>query len=296
MKIGVITETLFEREKSHAIACEKIKKIGYDCLDYSLFGGWATPSEIFSRPRQEWVNFFKEERKIIENEGLSVSQTHATYRSDFDPDHLHEFTPMVVEQLKKEIEATAILGCKHIIIHPINLAILSTNKDKDLEVNIREFSKLTPTLKEFGVKNCVEDMFTWDPLRARACATGCSTDLDMVKYIDGMNDRDAYCACLDTGHMLIHSIDPARAVRTLGDRLEVLHVHDNNGLSDQHLPIGFGITNWKELVKALKEINYKGVFSLEISFQKFASCGDEAMWKMAEYAYLSAKNILEGND
>ena len=296
MKIGVISEALFKNEQTHAKACEKIKKIGYDCLDYSLFGGWATPSEIFSKPRQEWVNYFKEERKIIENEGLSVSQTHAVYRSDFDPDHLHEFTPMVVEQLKKEIEATALLGSKYIIIHPINLAVLSKNKDRDLEVNIKEFSKITPTLKEFGVKNGVEDMFTWDSVRARACATGCSTDLDMVKYIDAMNDRDAYCACLDTGHMLIHSIDPARAVRTLGDRLEVLHVHDNNGLSDQHLPIGFGVTDWKELVKALREVNYKGVFSLEIGFEKFAKMGCDAMWKMAEYSYVSAKNVLEDID
>lgn len=293
MKIGIISEVIFKHATSIKDACKKLKKIGYDGLDFSIFYEWATPNPIFSEPREKWVNHFKELRNIIEGEGLKVFQTHGTYRSDFDPDNMYYFTPMVVDQFAREIEATAILGSKYIVIHPINMAVLSKNKELDFERNMSEFSKLTPILKQFGVKNGVEDMFIWDNQCRFNTTTGCSTPDDMIRYIDGHNDRDAYCACLDTGHMLIHRIDPAAAVRKLGDRLELLHVHDNDGITDLHAPIGFGITYWDELIKALKEINYKGVFSLEVSFGKYSKHGEKAFWNIVEYTYESAKNLLD---
>jgi hypothetical protein len=46
MKIGVISEALFKNEQTHAKACEKIKKIGYDCLDY-LFSVAGLPQAKF---------------------------------------------------------------------------------------------------------------------------------------------------------------------------------------------------------------------------------------------------------
>lgn len=293
MKIGIIHEQLYRNAPTHQNACKKAKKIGFDGFDYSICGDWATPRPIFSEGRENWVKYYTEERKIIEGEGLKVFQTHATLRSDFDADNLYFFSPKVVDQFKREIEATAILGSKYIVIHPINIAVLKKNKQLDFERNMTEFAKLTSTLKEFGVKNAIEDMFTWDDQYRCNVTTGCSTPDDMVKYIDGLNDRDAFCACLDTGHMLIHRISPADAVRTLGDRLEVLHVHENNGHTDQHLPIGFGITDWEDFMKALKEVNYKGVFSLELTLNNFTKCGADAFWKFLDFSYASAKNVLD---
>ena len=292
MKTSIINETLYKTSLTHQEVAKRVKNIGFDGYDYTLYGEWATPQAIFSQPRENWVKFFEEERKIIEGEGLKVFQTHGTFRSDFDADAPYVFTQKVIDQFKREIEATAILGSKYIVIHPINLARLSKDKEKDFEINMTEFSKLTPILREFGVKNGIEDMFTWDPLRGRNCTTGCSTPEDMIRYIDGLNAPDAFCACLDTGHMLIHSIEPADAVRKLGSRLEILHVQDNNGITDQHLPVGLGITDWKDFVKALKDINYKGVFNLELTLTKFLNVGEKSLWKMVEYAFASAKEIL----
>jgi sugar phosphate isomerase/epimerase len=293
MKIGLLSSGLDNLNLSRKDVTKKLKSIGYDSYDYSLYGDWATPNKIFNQPREGWVNHFKEERKIIEGEGMNVNQTHAIFRSDFDPDNMYYFTPMVIDQLKKEIEATALLGAKYIVIHPINIANKWRNKELDFERNMTEFAKITPILKEFGVKNGVENMFTWDPESGRNCQTGCSTTEDMIRYLDGLNDRDAFCNCLDIGHMNIHQINPADTIRALGDRLEIIHAHDNNGNTDQHNPIGLGIIDWDDVVKALKEINYKGVFSLEVGFNKYVKFGEEAVWKMVEYAYESAKNLIE---
>lgn len=293
MKIGLMSSGLDGLKLSRKEVSKKLRKIGFEAYDYSIYYQWAKPNPIFSESRDCWIKHFKEERKIIEGEGMFVNQTHATYRSDFDPDNIHYFTPMVIDQLKKEIEATAILGSKYIVIHPINIAIKWKNKQLDFERNMTEFSKLTPTLKEFGVKNGVENMFSWDADTGRNCHTGCSTTEDMIRYLDGLNDRDAFCNCLDIGHMNIHSINPADTIRALGDRLELVHVHDNNGITDQHNPIGMGITDWDDVAKAFKEINYKGVFSLEIGFDKYLKLGKDAVWKMVEYAYESAKSVIK---
>ena len=40
--------------------------------------------------------------------------------------------------------------------------------------------------------------------------------------------------CLDTGHLLIVCRDVYAAIIELGDRLIALHVHDNDGVHDDH--------------------------------------------------------------
>ena len=52
-------------------------------------------------------------------------------------------------------------------------------------------------------------------------------------------------------------------IRYFKDHVRVLHLHDNNGESDQHLIPGQGTIPWGEVFKALKEIGYSGDFTLE---------------------------------
>ena len=47
------------------------------------------------------------------------------------------------------------------------------------------------------------------------------------------------------------------------DLLAALHVHDNFGIKDEHNIPGNGIIDWDGFVKALVDIGYDGVFSLE---------------------------------
>jgi sugar phosphate isomerase/epimerase len=68
--------------------------------------------------------------------------------------------------------------------------------------------------------------------------------------------------CLDTGHT--HQVtDVAACIRGLGDRIMTLHVHDNNGKSDQHALPFRGTINWRSVSAALADIGYRGVFMYE---------------------------------
>ena len=53
-------------------------------------------------------------------------------------------------------------------------------------------------------------------------------------------------------------------IRTLGQHLQALHIHDNDQWHDSHqLPFTMKM-DFDAIVKALKEINYQGYFTLEV--------------------------------
>jgi len=49
-----------------------------------------------------------------------------------------------------------------------------------------------------------------------------------------------------------------------GDRLLTLHIHDNDGKMDWHWPPTDGNIDWRQVVTGLREVNYRGVFMMEI--------------------------------
>jgi sugar phosphate isomerase/epimerase len=290
MKIGLNHDALYKIDKPHSQILAKLKSIGFDSLDYPVYGPWNHPNPIFNQPRENWVKHFQEEKKIIDGEGLFVSQTHATYRPDFDPENFDFFSQKVVDQLTREIEATAILGAKYIVIHPIRISTFYKDKQIDFERNVSEFSKLIPALKQFGVKCALENLFFEDASITGLGATGCSYPEDLLKYANTLGEE--FCTCLDTGHAQLLSINPASAVEILGSSLKVLHVNDNDKFRDRHYPVGIGEIDWKEFISALHKVGYQGVFNLELSLGHYLNFSEEALWKMTEYAIESAKHVV----
>jgi sugar phosphate isomerase/epimerase len=68
---------------------------------------------------------------------------------------------------------------------------------------------------------------------------------------------------LDIGHANLYGKKPEDFIRALHKRLAHIHLHDNNGKFDQHLPMGEGNVKWPSVIKTLKE-NYDGTITLEI--------------------------------
>ena len=54
-------------------------------------------------------------------------------------------------------------------------------------------------------------------------------------------------------------------ITALGDRITAFHVHDNNGVTDQHLAPYMGILDWDDFVDALRAIRYDGTMCFETS-------------------------------
>lgn len=54
-------------------------------------------------------------------------------------------------------------------------------------------------------------------------------------------------------------------IKTLGHRVRALHIHDNDRWHDDHQILFSMNIDFEAIVKALKEINYKDYFTLEVN-------------------------------
>ncbi len=71
--------------------------------------------------------------------------------------------------------------------------------------------------------------------------------------------------CVDTGHASLGEMGAARAIRMAGPLLLTTHLQDNLSERDDHMPPGMGNIDWKDVFRALAEINYERTLMLELT-------------------------------
>jgi sugar phosphate isomerase/epimerase len=73
---------------------------------------------------------------------------------------------------------------------------------------------------------------------------------------------------LDVGHANIRPQGQPNRLPALldafGDRIAHVHVHDNKGRYDEHLPLGVGSVDWPDAARRLRETGYDGTLTLEV--------------------------------
>lgn len=70
--------------------------------------------------------------------------------------------------------------------------------------------------------------------------------------------------CLDTGHLLLFSeVELSHWLDVFGDGLAELHLHDNDGKQDLHMPVGEGTFDFKALCCQVEERSLDPVVVLE---------------------------------
>ena len=237
----------------------RIAELGFKCLDYQRFCDTETP--LFQQDDLGFERELKRQRSFIEQQGLTISQTHGPWRwpirDDTAEDRAERF-----EKMSRSLLGTAILGCDKMVIHPIMPfgGDEGIHTEEAWEMNVEFFSRLCEVGRQHGVFVCLENM----PFRCQSTSTP-EAILKLVKLIGAPNCK----VCLDTGHSLVMGVQPAVAVRQIGrENLACLHVHDNNGEGDFHWIPFTGKGDWMAFRTALQEIGYEGVVSLETSIPR----------------------------
>ncbi len=246
---GAIQSRLGELEGIEALAAA-----GFDSLDYSL-NKYPTDG-ILSKSDTEIRDYFAKLRGFIESRGIYVNQTHTHYPTRLEPDY-YELT-------RCELLASVALGARFAVIHPVKLP--GEPRERVKAVNVEFYSSLVPIIADSELKIGVENMFTTDRATRKILPSVCSTADELADYVDTLNSLapGRFAACLDLGHANLVGGEPVAAmIRRLGSRVELLHVHDNDGIRDRHSAPGFGNIDWSEVCAALSEVGYSGDFSFE---------------------------------
>ena len=89
--------------------------------------------------------------------------------------------------------------------------------------------------------------------------------------------RDAVSApsfglALDVGHVpCTESISAGEAIRKHGPSLRTVHLDDSRGGVHEHLQIGDGELDWPDISRALHEVRFAGIASVELSRHSHAA-------------------------
>ncbi len=86
----------------------------------------------------------------------------------------------------------------------------------------------------------------------------------MIKLVENV-DNPFLGLCLDTGHAnLCSDMSLGAWVEAMGSHLKHVHLHDNNGSYDEHLPVGKGNIDFDRFFEALSKHRQDVTVSLEV--------------------------------
>ncbi len=286
MKIGTDPSAYFGYYKDHAKAYERIAAHGYQALDCQTLAN--TEQELFTVSETEFEKRMRAESALAASFGLAFCQSHGPWRWPVQ-DSTEEERAERFESMSRAIRSTAYVGAGHFIIHCIMPYGCYSGEEsaRQVEMNREFFGRLLKTAEEYKVVIDLENLpFPQLPISRT------NEVLDFVKEMNTPWMR----MCLDTGHCSFYGDSPAESVRLIGkEYLTTLHVHDNDGPNDRHWEPGRGIIDWADFSRALHEIGYEGVVSLETGVPRDVT--DPAEREARERALAAtARRIADGWD
>jgi sugar phosphate isomerase/epimerase len=136
--------------------------------------------------------------------------------------------------------------------------------DRAREDNMRSVGELAQIAADLGVGITLEN---------RGQDIYGSRPVDLIEMVTSI-DPDTLTTCIDTGHANKLGQSPGYSIRELGRHLGATHLHDNEGASDQHLPLFCGNIDWNDVVRSLQEVSYGKPVIIEIRGEEDPRIGD----------------------
>jgi sugar phosphate isomerase/epimerase len=131
------------------------------------------------------------------------------------------------------------IGVNHLVLHHGYVPHTSP-PDRWLQRSIA-FWRCFLENKDDAIRIHVENMLELEPRQ-------------LADFVDGL-DSDKVDLNLDIGHVYCNGKgDPIEWIRQLDRRIGYVHLHDNNGMEDEHLTLGKGKIPLKEVLVALEEV------------------------------------------
>jgi sugar phosphate isomerase/epimerase len=161
-----------------------------------------------------------------------------------------------IQEGKIAIDTAKQLGIKTINFHSGSFGMsmrIEESKRIVLDNMVKSLRELTVYGKKKGITVMLENM-----------PDSGVTRFDDFKYIiDRVRGLKVH---LDVGHALIAggNNEIRKYIRTFRNRILHVHLHDNHGSYDEHLPIGIASLDYKRLAKEIKKINYDRTITFEV--------------------------------
>ena len=278
LELSVQTKELIQDENPVAGFAE-MARAGFTCADFSL-NQYLLNLDIykeqlntfFSQSMEELEAFFLPQKQAAEAAGVRIHQMHMPY-----PIYVPQASSKVNRYLFDEVAPKSLriaqfFGCHNIVVHGFKLRQYLGSEEAEWEQTEAFLDDMAPLAIECGVTMCIENLY--DGLGGHLVEGPCCDARKAAERIDRMNEKygaEVLGFCFDSGHANLVGIDFEDFIKTLGPRLKVLHLHDNDGLRDLHqIPYTFAktrentsSTDWPGMLRGLRAIHFDGTLNFE---------------------------------
>lgn len=280
---------------------ERIKHVysaGFKYIDLSLYTVMENDPLILS---DDWQRTVEEIKAYAQASNLQFIQCHSPNTNPLDKKQFEK----AVRWNVRAIEICGALGIPNMVVH--SGWDRNATKEEWFKRNKAFFEQLFDAMEKNNVNILHENTSS-----ANMPWFYPKTGKDMLEFSNYV-DHPMFHSCWDTGHANLEG-NQYDEILTIGSDLYAIHLNDNRGTQDEHIIPYFGTLNIDEIMHALKEINYKGIFTFEAGstlrpkkywlgnrreFNKDTRLSEptlEMQSELEKFMYLVGKHILSSYD
>lgn len=183
--------------------------------------------------------------RTVNELGMIVHSVHLPYGRQIDPSSLDPTMRRKTVAYQADIlRAVADWRPKVAVLHPSSEPIEPGEREARLEVCRDSLAQIAEAAHGAGILLCVECL-------PRTCL-GNSSD-EILRLQSGI---DHLGVCCDVNHLFKEA--PENFIERVGDRIQAVHISDNDGVDERHWVPGKGVIDWQAVLRALARIGYPG--------------------------------------
>ena len=193
---------------------------------------------------------FKETADRLADAGLSIT-FHAPFL-DLRPGAIDpRIREVTVDRLRRVFELIPLFRPRSIVCHPsFDEKYYISGEKQWLAHSLETWNCLIGYVQDTETIIAMENVYEQGPHQVRP----------LLDALDSSHVR----FCFDTGHANTFGSASCREwMEGLGDRLGEIHIHDNDGTTDQHLPVGEGNFPFRELLALVRQKNLRPILTIE---------------------------------
>ena len=199
----------------------------------------------------------KQRVSMLKNVGESYGLKYSVHAPFADINIASSSKPMLkttLKRLEKSISYANDLNAYVWVFHPgLETGVSMFYPGVDWLQNLKTTRLLLNIAGDYGVKIAIENVPEPYPFLMK-------TVEDFTKFYEEINEDIGLV--FDVGHANLNG-QTERFLTILADKIVHIHAHDNDGKSDQHLGIGLGNIDWKNVANMLERISYDKVVIIE---------------------------------
>ena len=234
---------------SYSAMVDYFAEVGIGAVDMSF--------ESLSRLGDGWQAVLFSAAKRARDKNVAIPLCHLSfYMPDpFDERLMGKYT----KELRLGIDAAALMGITLAVAHPIALYSSKHSYGDFIRANMRFLVPIVEYAKGKGIKICIENMPSEKEAPDNHLYGSCALN------ISALAEKLGAGICWDTGHANISGYKQSEQMKILQGKLDVLHIHDNDGIKDKHLLPFDGNVDWEDVAFGMRCCHFEGILDVEVT-------------------------------